>query len=80
MQHELERSTDSKGKLEQQCATRNSTQFALKYLKSCIQSGTFIACMNALEKVKAEQAIDIFQIVRYLKLVRPRFMEIMVSF
>ena len=41
---------------------RNCAQLALKYLKSGIQSGTFIACMNALDKVKAEQAIDIFRI------------------
>ena len=58
----LERSIVSKRKLEQQCTTRNCTQLALKYLKSGIQFGSFIACMIALEKVKAEQAISIFQI------------------
>ena len=44
------------------------------------RSGTFIACMNAFGQLKAEQAVDIFQIVRRLKLVRPQFVETMVSF
>ena len=44
------------------------------------RSGTFIACMNAFDQLKAEQAVDIFQIVRRLKLVRPQFVETMVSF
>ena len=48
MEHVLERSTVSKGRLELQCTTRNCTQLSLKYLKSSIQSDTFIACMNAL--------------------------------
>ena len=43
-------------------------------------SGTFIACMNAFDQLKAEQAVDIFQIVRRLKLVKPQFVETMVSF
>ena len=42
------------------------------------RSGTFIACMNALDQVKIEQATDIFQIVRRLKLVRPQFVETLV--
>ena len=39
-----------------------------------------MACMNAFDQLKAEQAVDIFQIVRRLKLVRPQFVETMVSF
>jgi len=39
------------------------------------RSGTFVACMNGLDQVKVEQHVDIFQIVRRLKLIRPQFVE-----
>ncbi|XP_057313832.1 tyrosine-protein phosphatase Lar-like [Hydractinia symbiolongicarpus] len=39
------------------------------------RSGTFIACMNALDQLKVEQHIDVFQTVRRMRLVRPEFVE-----
>ncbi|XP_057314367.1 receptor-type tyrosine-protein phosphatase S-like isoform X2 [Hydractinia symbiolongicarpus] len=39
------------------------------------RSGTFIACMNALDQLKVEQHVDIFQTVRRMRLVRPEFVE-----
>ncbi|XP_057313253.1 receptor-type tyrosine-protein phosphatase F-like [Hydractinia symbiolongicarpus] len=39
------------------------------------RSGTFIACMNALDQLKVEQHIDVFQTVRIMRLVRPEFVE-----
>jgi len=32
------------------------------------RSGTFVACMNGLDQVKVEQHVDIFQIVRMLRM------------
>ncbi|XP_057314370.1 receptor-type tyrosine-protein phosphatase S-like isoform X2 [Hydractinia symbiolongicarpus] len=39
------------------------------------RSGTFIACMNALDQLKVEQHVDVFQTVRRMRLVRPEFVE-----
>ncbi|XP_057314378.1 receptor-type tyrosine-protein phosphatase F-like isoform X2 [Hydractinia symbiolongicarpus] len=39
------------------------------------RSGTFIACMNALDQLKVEQHVDVFQTVRRMRLARPEFVE-----
>ena len=41
--------------------------------------GTFIACMNALQQLKIEGGVDIFQIVRRLKISKAQFVESTVS-
>ncbi|XP_057314379.1 uncharacterized protein LOC130655622 isoform X1 [Hydractinia symbiolongicarpus] len=37
------------------------------------RSGTFIACMNALEQIKVEEGVDVFNIVRCMRQSRPEF-------
>ena len=39
----------------------------------------FIACMNALDQLKVEGVVDIFQIVRRIKITKPDFVETVVS-
>ncbi|XP_057314384.1 receptor-type tyrosine-protein phosphatase epsilon-like isoform X2 [Hydractinia symbiolongicarpus] len=39
------------------------------------RSGTFIACMNALDQLKVEQHADVSQTVRRMRLARPEFVE-----
>ena len=40
----------------------------------------FIACMNALDQLKVEGVVDIFQIARCIKITMPGFVESVESF
>ncbi|XP_057312334.1 receptor-type tyrosine-protein phosphatase alpha-like [Hydractinia symbiolongicarpus] len=45
------------------------------YCDGANRSGTFIACMNALDQLKVEQHADVSQTVRRMRLARPEFVE-----
>ena len=40
----------------------------------------FVACMNVLDQLKVEGVVDIFQVVRRIKITMPDFVESVVSF
>jgi hypothetical protein len=43
------------------------------------RTGTYIAISNLLERVKVEQAIDVFQSIKMIRAARPQFVENAVS-
>ena len=43
------------------------------------RTGTYIAISNLLERMKIEQAVDVFQAIKIIRGVRPQFVENAVS-
>ena len=43
------------------------------------RTGTYIAISNLLERMKIEQAVDVFQAIKIIRGVRPQFVETAVS-
>lgn len=43
------------------------------------RTGTYIAISNLLERMKIEQAVDVFQAIKIIRATRPQFVENAVS-